>query len=79
MEHVVKSIDVQGHVADAGQAQILLMEAVACGLVALPHAAACLLGGKISPWAAVLLGRMCCPIAAAEHAPSGNFMMGLMP
>lgn len=60
---------VQGHATGAGQAQVLLMEAAACGLVALPHAAACLLGSGASPWAAVLVGPACCPLTNPTGAP----------
>ena len=64
--------DLQGDAGQAAQAQLLLLEAVAWGLVALPHAATCLLSGKTaSPWTATLLGNLRCPLAKPIQAQTG--------
>lgn len=70
----------QGHAAEAKQAQQLLLQAIVHGLVVLPHAAACLLCGKTaSPWAPVLLGSTACPVAFSAKRQAGKCMLSWGP
>lgn len=58
----------QGHASAVAQAQVLLVQSIACGLVALPHAASCLLGPGASFWASALFGAACCPLSSTSGA-----------
>ena len=63
---------------EAGEAGTLLLQAIASGLISLPHAISCLQGGKgATPWAAVLVGNACCPMRQSQHA--GTLLIPLAP